>query len=397
MIKSISFKNFFSFSSQTVVLQDVNVLVGINGSGKTNFLKAFQVLRAVVTEGELSRLIIDRWGGFDAVCFAAPSQSKQQIVIEYEFDPVVLGRYGYKFQEPVFYRIKFRKMGSTQNYYVCESLHTKCPTGKPRYVYLKMNNGRGFVREGKTDAQQQVEYTFENTSESVLTQLVDKDRFYQIHTLREALRDISVYTGFDTTASSAIRKPSLPGSVQKLATDGVNLAQLINAIKISSKTDYSRLVKSFVNINPMIKGFDFNFIGNNIELLLDERGLERSVHASNISDGTLKFLCLLVIFCNRKRGGLICIDEPESGLHPDMISELMEVLGETFDQTQYVLATHSPHLLDCVSVDKVLVFEKDDSNSSVVDSFQNPQFVEWASRYSIGALWREGDLGGNRY
>lgn len=397
MIKNITFTNFFSFASQSVDLRDINILLGINGSGKSNFMKAFQILRAIVAEGELQNLFLNRWGGFDSVCFAGSKAARPRIVIEYEFDPLVFGRYGYKFQESVFYRIKFCKVGSSQNYYVCEQFYTKQDNGRPKYVYFKINNGQGYVREGKTDSQQEVEYTFENTSDSVLTQLVDKDRFYQVHTLREALRDIVVYSGFDTSFNSAIRKPSQPGNSLKLSPDGSNLPQLINRIKINSKSDYNRLVDSFVAINPMVKGFDFNIIGNNLELLLDETGLERSIHISNISDGTLRYLCLLAVFCNRKRGGLICVDEPESGLHPDMISELLEVMNDTTDKTQYVLATHSQHLLNGVSVEDVLVFEKDEGNSSVVNSFDDPDYVEWASQYATGTLWRNGDLGGNRY
>ncbi len=81
---------------------------------------------------------------------------------------------------------------------------------------------------------------------------------------------------FDPSFNSVIRKPSQPGKSLKLMSDGSNLSQLINNIKINSKSDYDRLVDSFVAINPMVKGFDFNIIGN-LELLLDETGLERSI------------------------------------------------------------------------------------------------------------------------
>lgn len=396
MIKSIRLTNFFSFANQTIRLADLNVLIGINGAGKSNLLKAVSLLRALVVEGGLSDLMLNQWGGYDAVCFSGTTDLRY-IELEYEFDYKILGSYGYKFQEPVYYCIRLCRVGSSQNYAVKESFHTKNDRGKRKYVYFEMNNGKGFVREGKTDDQQMVEYAFENAADSVLTQLVDKDRFYQIHTLRDALRDISIYSYFDTTPTSSIRKPALPGSTLKLSHDGANLPQLLNAIKISRKSEFHHIISSISSINPKFRGFDFNIIGNNIELLLDEEGLERSVHITNVSDGTLHYMCLLAILCNSKRGGLVCIDEPELGLHPDMLAEIVEQVNDTCNDTQYIIATHSQQLLNHVTVDKLIVIEKDESNSSTVTTFHEEDFKLWASQYSTGTLWRNGDLGGNRY
>lgn len=397
MIRTVRLENFFSFAEQTIVLDDLNVLIGINGSGKSNFIKAMMLLRSVVNEGGLSDLLLNQWGGFDAVCFAGCTEGRKHIEVEYEFDAATLARYGYHFQESVFYSLRLYRVGSSQNYSVSESFHTKTDNGRRKYVYFQMRDGKGFVREGKTNDQQMVEYTFENTSDSVLTQLVDKDRFYQIHTLREMLRDMSVYSYFDTTPSSNVRKPSLPGNTAKLNADGSNLPQLLNAIKINRKGEYRQIVESLTAINPMFQGLDFNIIGNNLELLLEEKGLDRSVHVSNISDGTLRYLCLLAILCNGRRGCFVCIDEPETGLHPDMLSELVDLARATCHETQYVMATHSQQLLNNVSVDKLIVMEKDGGNRSIVNTFRDDDFKEWASQYSTGALWRNGDLGGNRY
>lgn len=397
MIKAIRLKNFFSLASEEISFGDLNALVGINGAGKSNMIKALQVLKAVINDGDMSNLFINQWGGFDAVMFMGNTDPKTSIQIEYEFNPDVLGQYGYRFQEPVFYRIRFHKVASSQNYYLCESFHTKNTDGRPNYRYLQIDNGSGFAREGRASDQQSVSYELDNASESLLSQLVDKDRYYQIYTLREAIKDIAIYTYFNTTATSAIRKPVQPGFTNRLIADGSNLPQVLNAIKVNDKQSYSKITDALTAVNPKFRGFDFNFLGTSIELLLDEAELNRSIHVTHISDGTLRYLCLLAIIFNPRRGRLVCIDEPEVGLHPDMLSELMNAIMENTSKTQFIISTHSNLLLNQLPVSDVIVFEKDGKNASVVRDFRDKEYVEWAQQYSTGTLWRNGDLGGNRY
>lgn len=397
MIKTIRLNNFFSLASENISFGAINALVGINGAGKSNLIKALQVLKAVINDGDMSNLFINQWGGFDAVMFMGNTDQKTSILIEYEFDPEVLGSYGYRFQEPVFYQVRFHKVASSQNYYLCESFHTKNSDGSPNYKYLQIDNGNGFVREGRANDQRSVNYELDNASESILSQLVDKDRYYQIYTLREAIKDIAIYSYFNTTATSAIRKPVLPGFSNRLKPDGSNLPQVLNAIKVNNKQSYSKITEALTAVNPKFRGFDFNFLGTSIELLLDEAELNRSIHVTHISDGTLRYLCLLAIIFNPRRGRLVCIDEPEVGLHPDMLSELMHAIMDNASNTQFIISTHSNLLLNQLPVSDVLVFEKDDQNASVVRDFREKEFVEWAEQYSTGSLWRNGDLGGNRY
>ena len=400
MIKSITLKNFFSFHNLTINLEQLNVLVGINGVGKTNFMKAIRLLKSVVTEGALSDLVLNQWGGFDAVCFCGSGCSKtSRVEIEYRFDERVLQNYGYHFLEPVYYKISLKKVSSSQNFSVFESLYTKSEDGEVAYKYLQLNEGKGFVKEGeRTDNQHSVQYQLDSVSESIFSHLVDKDRYLQCYTIREAIKDIAVYSNFDISAQSTIRKPMLPsGVLPRLTEDGSNLPQILNRIKINTKSGYQGFLTALKSVNPNYNGIDFNFVGTNFELMLDEDKLEHSIHVTHISDGTLRYMCLLAIAFNTQRGGLICIDEPEIGLHPDMISEFMSGIIKASEQSQFIMSTHSEHILNEVSVSNVLVCEKDEENATSVAEFKDEEFVAWASNFSAGRLWRNGDLGGNRY
>ena len=394
MLNSIEISNFFSFHHEEVKLKGLNALVGINGSGKTNFLKAVHILKAVVTEGGLQDLIINMWGGFDAVFYAGQldPEEKPVVKLKFEFDQSIISKYGYLFTEPVIYQIRLSKVASTQNFSVCETLKTRSG-----YTYFRMNRGKGFAMEGASNDQHKVEYQLSDEGDSIFNQLVDKDRYVQIFAIREAMKSIAIYSYFDTTFKSPIRKPVMPTTAIRLRHDGANLPQLLNKIKINNKSDYNAIKQALNDVNPNYTGIDFNILGANIELMLEEDSLNRSIHVTHISDGTLRYLCLLAIVFNAQRGELVCIDEPEIGLHPDMVAEIVEgIKSKSFD-SQFVVATHSEHVLNQLRVGDVLVFEKDEYNATLVQSFCEDDYEEWAASYATGRLWRNGDLGGNRY
>lgn len=394
MLKSIELSNFFSFHSAKVELRELNTLIGINGSGKTNFLKAISVLKAIVMEGGLQNLILNQWGGFDAVSYAGNHAENEtsDICLKYEFVPEALSSYGYKFIDPVVYQICFTKVASTQNYTVIESLKTKSG-----YTFFRMNQGKGFVMEGVSNDQHKVEYSLDGGNESIFSQVVDKDRYTQVFALREAIKSIASYSYFDTTYSSPIRRPVMPTTAIRLLHDGANLPQLLNKIKINNKSGYKAIQKALNSVNPNYTGIDFNILGTNIELMLEEGKLDRSVHVTHISDGTLRYLCLLSIIYNVQRGSLVCIDEPEIGLHPDMIAEIIEGIQSNCQGTQFIISTHSEYVLNQLSVSDVMVCEKDDDNATQISTFTDVAFQQWAASYATGRLWRNGDLGGNRY
>ncbi|MDY6004438.1 MAG: AAA family ATPase [Parabacteroides sp.] len=398
MIKRIHLKNFFSFKDQKIDFGAANFMVGINGSGKSNLMKAFRLLKATLAEGDLEELIINKWGGFDAICFKGSDPSDTpHFSIEYEFDPDVLADFGYKFTEPTYYTITICKMASTQNYTIQE-LFCRKKDDAESHIYFEANHGKGWAKEGQcTDKQQGVVYTLDNASDSMLSQLKDSDRYPQISTLRKAIADIAIYNYFNTTETSPIRKPAAPTTATKLMADGSNLPQLLNWININFKKDYKNIKHSLNAINPNITDINFHPLNTNIELLLEEEVLNSAVHVAHVSDGTLRFLCLMAIIHNPKRGRLVCIDEPEVGLHPDMICEIMEAMEDVSRQTQFLISTHSELVLNETTIDNVIVCEKDEENATCIKTFRSEEYKEWAADYSTGNLWRNGDLGGNRY
>jgi predicted ATPase len=398
MIKKIQITNFYSFDKTVIELHPkTNILIGINGSGKSNFLKAIRFLKEGVDGVGLKRHILDQLGGFDNISFKGGNpKTANKISFEYTFDgdAITKGKYGFKFTQDIIYTITIVKTPSYQNYYVNETL--KSETG---YIYIDFTHGEGQLNEKVEGSQKQslIKYTDFDPQELVMKEVSDTDRYFQITTIKKAIRDIVVYDYFDTTPKSNIRRPMLPTSDKRLIPDGTNLPQSLNTIKINHKASYKKIAEMLNEVNPNFSGFDFNFIGGNIELMLEEKGLNSSVHVSNISDGTLRYLCLLAILYNPDRGRLVCIDEPEVGLHPDMIFNIANAIKEASEESTLIVSTHSDNLLNYFEVENLRVFEKNESNSSEVNTYSSEQFADWYEEFSIGQMWKQGDFGGIRY
>jgi predicted ATPase len=373
-------------------------MIGINGSGKSNLLRALNLIREGVFQKRLKDYIFNTMGGIDNILFKSPQRNDTEIcaIIKYTFDCEKVEKKNYKINNDIIYEIKLIKSPSSLNYYVSEKVYTN-----DGFSYLDFNSGSGYLAETSDEpvkAITTINYLdFVSPQELALSQIFDDRRYPLLSNLRNAISEIVVYHSFDTTFHSQLRKPSLPTSEKRLLSLGANLAQVINTIKINNKSDYNRIIEYLKEVNPFFSEIDFNFIGGNIELMLSEVGLEGSIHVSNISDGTLHYLCLLSILLNNNRGRLVCIDEPETGLHPDMLDGISSLLKEKGSETQFIISTHSDNLLNKFGVDDILVFEKGLSNSSIVGKFKEEDFSGWYSEFFPGKMWRMGDLGGNRW
>uniref|UniRef100_A0AAU6WU69 AAA family ATPase n=1 Tax=Chryseobacterium endophyticum TaxID=1854762 RepID=A0AAU6WU69_9FLAO len=114
---------------------------------------------------------------------------------------------------------------------------------------------------------------------------------------------------------------------------------------------------------------------------------------SNLSDGTLRFLLQMAIYHNPNKGSLISLDEPEIGLHPDMISTICDSIIETSENTQYFIATHSPLILNGFRQEHILIFDKDENNHTVVKYLNKEKY----EGIPLGQLWMSGNIGGVRW
>jgi predicted ATPase len=398
MIKKVRLQNFFSFEGQEFELHpEANVFVGINGSGKSNVLKAFKLLQEGLKRG-LQRLIYDQWGGYQAVKYLG-AREDLPIRLTFELDHSALKAFNIPQNYGLFYQLEIVSVSNTSNYYVNEYLFADTQGSSPMITFLRMVQGVGTIRTLNPSTSKWKEYAYESVDhqELALPTVFHPKGLPEISSVMDILAKIKVYDYFDTTTSSLIRRPVIATSEKSLTQNGSNLTQVLNTIKIEDKDNYRQIIASLKSVNDHFAGIDFNMIGGNIELMLEESQYKRSVHVTHVSDGTLRFLCLMAIFFNENRGSFICIDEPELGLHPDMISSIKKAMETSYGKTQYLITTHSDHLLDLFDLENIRVVEKDDNNASHVKSLDPKKFEGWYENFSPGRMWRMGDFGGNRY
>lgn len=404
MINSITIQNFFSFGeSQVIELNnESNILLGINGSGKSNFIKAIKLLYdGIVGEG-FEKIFSQKWGGISN-CINFSNSDYREIIIKYEFDKDVLknilNQTGYHFKTNPIYEIKIQKKG-LYDYTLSEWIYNDSfkKIYEEPFTYLKVENGKGLISERGKQAISIQKLEILDPNELVLRQISDQDRYYPLFTIKKAIEQISVYSYFDTTFDSVIRQLSPFFTETRLLSDGKNLTSLLSYLNANNTSAFDKITNEVKNINPNFREIVINIQTAGKSLLsLKENKLDKTISIEHISDGTLRFLLLLSIFYNPNRGKFICIDEPEIGLHPDMINTISTAIKyASKNGSQLIIATHSPLLLNKFELEDVLIFDKNDQNNTYVNRRNNEDFKDNEVSL-VGQLWLNGELGGTRW
>lgn len=405
MIKNITLENFFSFGNQQTIELNagVNVLVGINGSGKSNFIRALELLYEGVSGKGVEEIFQRKWSGFEGVKNLTPNLD-EKIKLSFEFPQIILADSKLEITKSwtkldyTQYEIEIFPEGKT-NYSLKEIITLQSPKSKHTLQYLDSEKQTIIGKTNKNPFQKLI-YNAEKlkNTELITRQLFDPDRFNFLFLLQDAIKSISLYANFNTTFNSPIRNLNSYQSETKLRSDGSNLVSLLQKIKNNHTLEFEKIEEAFTQINPHFKSIDFDYLGSKFQLVIREKNLSKTITAEHISDGTLRFLLLLSILYNPERGNLVCLDEPETGLHPDMIRTIAKAIKYAAGQgTQIILATHSPQLLNHFEVDDILIFEKNEHNETVVSTKDEDDFEDWNDNYSTGRLWLDGKLGGVRW
>lgn len=180
-----------------------------------------------------------------------------------------------------------------------------------------------------------------------------------------------------------------------LEKDFRNWNMILNRLSNDLATK-QRILDALRDLRQGIADYHSFVAENTVQLLLQENGY--SIPATRLSDGTLHFLCLLTILCDPAPPPLVCIEEPELGLHPDILPTLSELLREAASRTQLIVTTHSADLVDLFSdePDAVIVVENQ-QGVSTLNRLSREELAPWLEDYCLGQLWMSGEIGGTRW
>lgn len=385
-LRSITLTNFLSYGDAMppVELRPLNVIIGPNGSGKSNLIEAFDLLRA--TPKDLLALIRDGGGVRDWLWKGAarPPLAKVEAVVEYPSGPV-----------PLRYILGFTEAG--QRFEIQdEKIENESPDqghAKP-YSYYSFTNGHGILNVKGDLRRLQREETDPNSS--ILAQRKDPDQYPELTYLGNNFARIRIYREWHFGRYTIPRMPQkadLPN--EHLTPDASNLGLVLNRLRREPAVR-KRLLDGLRILYEGIDDVDVQIEGGTVQVFFHEG--RHTIPATRLSDGTLRYLCLLAILCHPAPGPLICIEEPELGLHPDILPSLADLLKEASERTQIVVTTHSDILVDALSdtPDSLLVAERSDHGTSLT-RLNEQDLKPWLAKYRLGQLWTRGEIGGTRW
>ena len=392
MISSVGLSNFLSFGNDVgeIELQPLNVIIGPNGSGKSNFLEAFELLRNLPSD--ITKPI--REGGGVSDWLYKGNHTLKDAVLNFVVKNSLINAKYTKLR----YLIAFNAVGQAFEI-VDEKIQSiqPDPGQSDPYIYYDFFNGRPTLNI-QGEGQRSLQREDIDMTQSILVQKRDAIHYPEITFLSQEFSKIRMYRewGFGRyTAARLPQKVDLPNNY--LESDCGNLGLVLNQIR----NDYSakrRLLKELQYFYNDVEDYEINITSSTVQIFFQEHGLRSSVPATRLSDGTLRYLCLLAILCHPNPPQLICIEEPELGLHPDVLPNLAKLLEEASTRCQLIITTHSDVLVDAFTEnpEAVMVAEKAD-NGTQLNRLNKEQLRPWLEKYRLGELWTRGDIGGNRW
>ena len=234
--------------------------------------------------------------------------------------------------------------------------------------------------------------------QSVLSQVRDASNYPELTHVGDLLGKISFFRGWPMGRDNALRRPqavNLPDDF--LLEDGSNLGLILNDLQNRLATKRLILEKLRV-LYEGIEDVTTKVQGGTIQIFFHQEGLDNPIPAARLSDGTLHYLCLLTVLLHPDPPPLICIEEPELGLHPDVIRTVGKLLIDASQRTQLIVTTHSDFLVSALSEtpEAVVVCERDDRGTQL-RRLDPERLKDWLDRYTLGELWSMGEIGGNRW
>lgn len=400
-LHSITLDGFLSFGPDTpeIPLRPLNVLIGPNASGKSNLIEAFELLRATPTPNDLAAAI--RTGGGAAEWLwkgerkaPAPSTAKIAAVLSAAAATPEL-RYRLEFTETA------QRLEVVDE--ALEETRPRRPDADDVYFYYRFQHGRPVINtrvvqggEGRVGdyVRRQLQRETLDPQQSVFAQRRDPDLYPELTRVADAFGRILTFREWSFGRSALLRQPQpadLP--TELLLPDLRNLGLVLNSIEHGDR--WSELNGYLRRFLPRFSHFSTRIQGGNVQIYLHETGLG-PVPATRLSDGTIRFIALLAILLHTEPASLICLEEPELGLHPDAIALTAELLVDASRRTQLVVTTQSDVLVSALTehAESVLVSEFCPAGTTL-HRLEADKLRFWLEKYRLGEVWRMGELGGN--
>jgi predicted ATPase len=368
IINEITIKGFKSIKSlDSFKLNNINVLIGSNGAGKSNFVSFFRLLRELIDQR--LQLAVALQGGAASCLYLGPRETKELSA------QLLFGINGYEFAlaPTVDNRLVFSNEATIYSgQYVASPLHKRLGSG-----HLEAN--------------------IKNRKDETGLQTQHGPAYYVF----DALSSWVVYHFHDTSQVAAVRLPGAINDNESLRASAENLAAFLYRLQRTNPEEYSKIRDSVRLAAPFFDDFKLRPIPTNPDLIQLEwlqRDSDYPFLASQLSDGTLRFICLATALLQPNRPRTMLFDEPELGLHPYALSLLVGLVQKAvkpslWSTNQVIIATQSALLLNEFLPEDIVVVDRVDGQSTF-RRLESADLSEWLEDYTLGELWQKNLLGG---
>ncbi len=357
----ITVKGFKSIKNvERLMLSPINVLIGPNGSGKSSLIEVFSFLRAVRT-GRLQRYVGTAGGANSILHFGARTTGELEISVSFNRE---VNQYGITLvptdDDSLFPETEWVSFWDKKY-------------DQPYVDGLRGSGGEAGIAEPRG----------ERRITAFIRKYLDTWRVYHFH---------------DTSSVSPMKRTCAVDDNRFLQQDGSNLAAFLYVLRHQHRTDYELIRRSIQLVAPFFDDFALAPLALNedkIRLQWRHRDSDADFDAAALSDGTLRFIALVTLLQQPRqtRPSVILLDEPELGLHPYAILMLASLVKKASQETQLVVATQSPLLLDHFEPEDVIVADR--VGGEVAFSRLDSASLEvWLADYSLGQLWEKNEIGG---
>ncbi|MCC5829963.1 MAG: AAA family ATPase [Phycisphaeraceae bacterium] len=364
-LKSLSIHGFKSIDHLEGLALDrrLNILIGANGAGKSNFVEFFRMLRAMM-DGVFQKFI-NASGGGDEFFYLGPRVTRRikshlefpQNIYEFDLEPTADGRI----------QIAEERVRHTGG----EGLGTLNTVGAGSLESAVRKNKD---EPGLPGNQHGVEWYVYN-----------------------AISSWTVYHFHDTSDVAPMRRPQSLRDNERFREDASNLAPFLLRLRETDSGRYQLIRDTIRLIAPFFNDFVLRpeKRGENelIRLEWTQKGSDFPFQPSQLSDGTIRFICLATALMQPRLPATILIDEPELGLHPYALSVLAELIKSASERTQVIISTQSSTLLDYFDPEQVIVVNRREGRSTF-ERLSADQLKEWLDEYSVGELWQKNVVAG---
>ena len=368
-------------------LRPLNVLIGPNGSGKTNLIEALELLRALPTDFAAAI----RAGGGAAEWVWKGENPAREARIDVEATPI---------DQPIRYRLAFTEANDRVAVLeeAVEEAGSEAEREGPCFSYC-LGRGSHEIKIVKNRQGESLGWLPQprdpaDSDQSILKQLRDPESFPESAALGRCFARITTFRDWTFGPVSALRAPRRTDEPpDALLPDARNLALVLNEIQHRGGVGLDAALARFL---PRYERASTRIVGGSLQIYLHERGLSDPIPATRVSDGTLRFLAMLIALHAPTPPSLLCIEEPELGMHPDAVSLLAELFVEASERMQLVVTTHSDALLSGLGdkVESVLVCENN-GHGTTIERLDAERLAFWLKDYTLGDVWRIGEIGGN--